>query len=113
MLTNFVTAADLHLAIPEIFVCAAAFALLMVDLFLSPQRRGLTHFLALFILAGAAVLTVRDMAIEPVYGFANMFVRDTAIEEVMRLILVTNKLERKVLNDNTVIVQVPRKRRPS
>ena len=50
----------------------------MIDLFLSDQRRGLTHFLALFILAAAAVLTARDMALEPVYGFANLFVRDTA-----------------------------------
>ncbi len=72
------TIADLVPLGPEIFVCAAAFALLMVDLFLSDQRRGLTHFLALFILAAAAVLTARDMAMEPVYGFANLFVRDTA-----------------------------------
>jgi len=35
---------------------------------------------------------------------ATVFVRDTAIEEVMRLILVTNQLERKVLNDNTVLI---------
>ena len=72
------TLADLVPLGPEIFVCAAAFALLMIDLFLSDQRRGLTHFLALFILAAAAVLTARDMALEPVYGFANLFVRDTA-----------------------------------
>ena len=72
------TLADLVPLGPEIFVCAAAFALLMIDLFLSDQRRGLTHFLALFILAAAAVLTARDMAMEPVYGFANLFVRDTA-----------------------------------
>jgi len=72
------TLADLVPLGPEIFVCAAAFALLMIDLFLSDQRRGLTHFLALFILATAAVLTARDMAMEPVYGFANLFVRDTA-----------------------------------
>ncbi|PZO07163.1 MAG: NADH-quinone oxidoreductase subunit NuoN [Lysobacteraceae bacterium] len=72
------TLADLVPLGPEIFVCSAAFALLMVDLFLSEQRRGLTHFLALFILATAAVLTARDMAMEPVYGFANLFVRDTA-----------------------------------
>lgn len=72
------TTADLLPLGPEIFVCAAAFALLMIDLFLSDARRGLTHFLALFILAAAAVLTMRDMAMEPVYGFANMFVRDTA-----------------------------------
>ncbi|WP_146909221.1 NADH-quinone oxidoreductase subunit NuoN [Arenimonas daejeonensis] len=72
------TVADLLPLGPEIFVCGAAFALLMVDLFLSDQRRGLTHFLALFILAAAAVLTARDMAMQPVYGFANLFVRDTA-----------------------------------
>ncbi|TNJ34394.1 NADH-quinone oxidoreductase subunit NuoN [Arenimonas terrae] len=78
------TVADLLPLGPEIFVCGAAFALLMVDLFLSDQRRGLTHFLALFILAGAAVLTVRDLAMEPVYGFANMFVRDTA-SDVLKL----------------------------
>ena len=72
------TVADLLPLGPEIFVCGAAFALLMIDLFLSDQRRGLTHFLALFILAAAAVLTARDMAMAPVYGFANMFVRDTA-----------------------------------
>ncbi|GAB2492766.1 NADH-quinone oxidoreductase subunit NuoN [Arenimonas alkanexedens] len=72
------TLADLVPLGPEIFVCGAAFALLMVDLFLSDQRRGLTHFLALFILAAAAVLTARDMAMVPVYGFADLFVRDTA-----------------------------------
>ena len=84
MLTNFVTAADLHLAIPEIFVCAAAFALLMVDLFLSPQRRGLTHFLALLILVAAAVLTVRDMATGQSFAFASFFVRDVA-SDVLKL----------------------------
>jgi general secretion pathway protein D len=35
---------------------------------------------------------------------ATVFVRDTAIEEVMRLVLVTNQLERKILNDNTVLI---------
>jgi NADH-quinone oxidoreductase subunit N len=84
MLTNFVTAADLHLIIPEMFVCAAAFALLMVDLFLSPQRRGLTHFLALLILAAAAVLTVRDMATGQSFAFASFFVRDVA-SDVLKL----------------------------
>ena len=76
MLPNIVTSADLHTLIPEIFVCAAAFGLLMVDLFLSPQRRGLTHFLALLILVAAAVLTVRDMASVQTFAFSNFFVRD-------------------------------------
>lgn len=78
------TLADLVPLGPEIFVCGAAFALLMVDLFLSDQRRGLTHFLALFILAAAAVLTARDMAMVPAYGFGDLFVRDTA-SDVLKL----------------------------
>ncbi len=80
------TVADLMPLRPEIFVCAATFALLMIDLFLSEQRRGLTHFLALFILAAAAVLTARDLAMVPVYGFGGMFVRDTA-GDVLKLAL--------------------------
>ena len=78
MLPNLVTAADLHLIIPEVFVCTAAFGLLMVDLFLSPQRRGLTHFLALLVLVAAAVLTVRDLATGQSFAFAGFFVRDVA-----------------------------------
>ena len=35
---------------------------------------------------------------------ATVYVRDTSIEEVIRLVLVTNQLERKVLNDNTILV---------
>src|SRR6476619_6859501 len=78
MFDNPVTQADLHLLIPEIFVCAAAFALLMVDLFISDQRRALTHFLALLILVAAAVLTLRELATAPVAAFSSMFVRDLA-----------------------------------
>ena len=33
-----------------------------------------------------------------------VFVRNTSVEEVLRFILVTNQLERKVLNENTVLV---------
>ena len=84
MLPNIVTSADLHTVIPELFVCAAAFALLMVDLFLSPQRRGLTHFLALLILLAVAVLTVRDMATVQTFAFSNFFVRDIA-SDVLKL----------------------------
>ncbi|ODS62485.1 MAG: NADH-quinone oxidoreductase subunit N [Arenimonas sp. SCN 70-307] len=78
------TLADLMPLRPEIFVCGAAFALLMVDLFLSDARRGLTHFLALFILAAAAVLTARELGAEATWGFANQFVRDP-VGDVLKL----------------------------
>ncbi len=35
---------------------------------------------------------------------ATVFVRNTTIEDVIRFVLVTNTLERKVLNDNTVLI---------
>jgi NADH-quinone oxidoreductase subunit N len=78
MYDNLVTQADLHLLIPEMFVCAAAFALLMVDLFISDARRSLTHFLALLILVAAAVLTLREPATGPVTAFSGFFIRDIA-----------------------------------
>ena len=35
---------------------------------------------------------------------ATVFVRDTGIDDVIRFVLVTNQLERKVLNENTVLI---------
>ena len=43
----------------------------------------------------------RDM---PADARATVFVRDTTIEDVMRYVLVTNQLEKKVLNENTVLI---------
>ncbi len=85
LLTPTISSADLHTLVPELFVCAAAFALLMLDLFISQQRRGLTHFLALLILVAAAVLTLRDdMATTQIFAFSDMFVRDVA-SDVLKL----------------------------
>ena len=44
MLPSTFVMADLQTITPELFMCGAAFALLMLDLFISPQRRGLIHF---------------------------------------------------------------------
>ena len=44
------TSADFLPLIPELFLLTAACALLLVDLFLSAERRGLIHFLSLAIL---------------------------------------------------------------
>lgn len=35
---------------------------------------------------------------------ATLFVRDTAVEDVIRFVLVTNQLDRKVLNENTLLI---------
>jgi len=40
----------------------------------------------------------------PADAKATVFVRDQTIEEVIRLVLVTNQLDRKVLNENTLLI---------
>jgi general secretion pathway protein D len=40
----------------------------------------------------------------PADARATIFVRDTGIDEAMRIMLVTNQLERKVLNENSVLI---------
>jgi len=44
------TIAELQLALPEIFVLSMACVVLIADLFISDERRGLTHLLALLTL---------------------------------------------------------------
>jgi general secretion pathway protein D len=40
----------------------------------------------------------------PADARATVFVRDTTIDDVIRFVLVTNQLERRVLNDNTILI---------
>ena len=69
---------DLQLALPEIFVAAMACVVLVADLFITEQRRGLTHTLALLVLVFAAIITLRVMVPvgESVLAFSETFVRD-------------------------------------
>jgi len=69
---------DLHTILPELFICASAFTLLMADLFIDAKRRALIHFLAIAVLAAAVLLTVRDMVSVTGTAFGGMFVRDVA-----------------------------------
>jgi len=69
---------ELQLALPEIFIAAMACVVLIADLFVSDERRGLTHSLALLVLAFAGIITLRLMmpAGETVTAFSETFVRD-------------------------------------
>jgi general secretion pathway protein D len=51
----------------------------------------------------AGINFVLDKDVKP-DAKVTIFVRNTSIDEVMRLILTTNQLDRKVLNDNSVII---------
>ncbi|MEE4638500.1 MAG: NADH-quinone oxidoreductase subunit NuoN [Wenzhouxiangella sp.] len=72
------TLAELQLALPEIFLLAAACGILLADLFIPAERRGLTHMLAVVALVFTAILTLRLMMApgEVVYAFSDTFVRD-------------------------------------
>ncbi|HEY7906373.1 MAG TPA: NADH-quinone oxidoreductase subunit NuoN [Wenzhouxiangella sp.] len=69
---------DLQLALPEIFVLTMACVVLLADLFIPANRRGLTHLLATLVLIFAAILTARLMMSpgEVAYAFSGTFVRD-------------------------------------
>ncbi len=72
------TVADLQLALPEIFVLTMACVVLLADLFISDERRGLTHLLAVLTLVFATILTLRMMvpAGEVMHAFSGTFIRD-------------------------------------
>jgi NADH-quinone oxidoreductase subunit N len=64
-------------AAPEVFLLAAACALLVIDLFISDARRNITYALALLILAGAAAICAFFLANDLVqYAFGGMYVTD-------------------------------------
>ncbi|MDZ7791204.1 MAG: NADH-quinone oxidoreductase subunit NuoN [Xanthomonadales bacterium] len=72
------TIAELQLALPEIFVLSMACVVLLADLFISDERRGLTHMLAVITLVFAAILSLRLMMApgEVAYAFSDTFIRD-------------------------------------
>ena len=68
---------NLAAAAPEIFLLAAACALLVVDLFISDARRNVTYALTLLILAAAGAICWFFLANDLVqYAFGGMYVTD-------------------------------------
>ncbi len=91
MIASMPTAADLVPLIPELVLVGAAFALLMLDLFLDESRRIVTHALAV-----AAMLATAGLIAAGVGGqgevLGGMFVRDVAADVLKVAILLTSAL---------------------
>ncbi|MCD4485312.1 NADH-quinone oxidoreductase subunit NuoN [Chromobacterium vaccinii] len=70
--------ADLNLipAMPELFLIGALLVVLMLDLFISDEKRCVTYGLTLLTLVGAAVAQVCTFTPYPVTTFSGMFVAD-------------------------------------
>ncbi|HET7845061.1 MAG TPA: NADH-quinone oxidoreductase subunit NuoN [Xanthomonadales bacterium] len=84
---------DLIVLVPELFLTGAVCVLLLADLFITQQRRGLTHFLAIGILLLCVVLTLRPHATGGMplaqSAFGGMFVRDLLADLLKVSIYVT------------------------
>jgi len=83
------TSADFIPMIPELFLLGATCALLLVDLYVTEARRGLTHFLALVVLAATLTLVLRGADGIAVSAFGNMFLKDAPSDILKAFILLT------------------------
>ena len=79
---------NMLLAAPELWVLVMACVILIVDLFLREERRGIIHMLAMITLVFAAIITMRaDYASEGVnsaVAFGGSFIRDS-MGDVLKL----------------------------
>ncbi len=80
------TTTDLLPLLPELAVIGGAFALLMLDLFISNRNKVWTHFISVAILAVVLVLLLGGVGGQGEV-FQGMFVRDTAAD-VMKTVIV-------------------------
>ena len=80
------TAADLPPLLPELVVIGGAFALLILDLFISNRHKVWTHFLSVAILAVAFALLLGGVGGQG-EAFHGMFIRDNAAD-VMKTVVV-------------------------
>ncbi|HEY0861181.1 MAG TPA: NADH-quinone oxidoreductase subunit NuoN [Pseudoxanthomonas sp.] len=85
------TAADLLPLLPEVVLIAGAFALLMLDLFLSDRQRVITHALALVTLAVSFFMILTDVGGSGSV-FNGMFVRDVMANVTKLAILLVSAL---------------------
>ena len=72
-------------AIPELFLLAAACAILIADLFVSDAKRVLTYALTQLALGGCFLITLFTANVEPGYTFSGMFV-DDRMSDVLKLL---------------------------
>src|SRR5215813_12818458 len=82
---------DLFLALPEDFLLGAACAILLVDLFLKPAQRDITHWLSLAALLLTMVLILEDVEPDTV-AFSGMYRHDGVAALLKLFILGTTAL---------------------
>ena len=71
---------DILTLLPELYLVAAVCVLLLLDVFLKPEQRNITHWLAIAITAVALWLVIDGQPAQSVTAFHGMFVRDHVAE---------------------------------
>ena len=85
------TAADLPPLLPELVVIGGAFALLILDLFISQRHKVWTHFLSVAILVVAFALLLGGVGGQGEV-FQGMFIRDAAADAMKLVVLLVTAL---------------------
>jgi NADH-quinone oxidoreductase subunit N len=86
--------ADLMTLLPELFLLGATCAILLIDLFLKPAQRDVTHWLSLAALLVTGVLVWRDVPAQgaSIAAFNGMFLRDGVATVLKMFVLLTTGL---------------------
>ena len=91
MIVNSVTPADLMPLLPELVLVGAAFALLLLDLFVSERQRGIVHILAIATLIAVAGMIALDVGGQGTV-LNGMFIRDTMADVLKWVVCVISAL---------------------
>ncbi len=91
MIVNSVTPADLMPLLPELVLVGAAFALLLLDLFVSERQRGIVHILAIATLIAVAGMLALDVGGQGTV-LNGMFIRDTMADVLKWVVCVISAL---------------------
>ena len=73
-------------AYPELFLLAMVCLILIADLFISDERRGISYALTQLALAGSIAIVWFTARIEPAYTFSGMFV-DDVMSDVLKVLV--------------------------
>ena len=91
MIANSATTADLLPLLPELVLVGAAFALLMLDLFISERQRGIVHVLSIATLIAVAAMIALGVGGEGTV-LNGMFIRDIMADVLKWVVCVVSAL---------------------
>jgi len=77
---------DLLQILPEIFILSMACLIMVVDLYVSKENRGITYMLSQFTLVIASLIVIAMPATETVYAFNNTVVHDQ-MSDILKIVV--------------------------